>query len=60
VLLFGVVMSPVYLMLAGWVFGRPREIRLPLVGLGFLAGFTVLAWGGLALFGWGVQVAFFR
>lgn len=50
-LLFGVVLTPVYLMLAGWALGRPREARLPLIGAGFLAGFTVLAWGGMALFG---------
>jgi hypothetical protein len=60
VLLFGVVFLPVYLMLAGWVFGRPRELRLPLIGVGFLAGFTALAWGSMALFAWGVDVAFFR
>ena len=51
ILIFGIVLAPVYLMLAGWVFGRPREVRLPLVGLGFLTGFTVLAWGGMAVFG---------
>jgi hypothetical protein len=49
-LLFGVVLAPVYLMLAGWLLGRPRELRLPLIGLGFLAGFTLLAWGAMALF----------
>lgn len=60
VLLFGIVFLPVYLMLAGWILGRPRELRLPLIGLGFLAGFTVLAWGGLALLAWGIDTAFFR
>jgi hypothetical protein len=49
-LLFGIVLAPVYLMLAGWVLGRPREARLPLIGVGFLAGFIALAWGGMALF----------
>jgi hypothetical protein len=58
VLLFGVVLSPVYLMLAGWILGRPREVRLPLIGLGFLAGFTVLAWGGMAAFGLLVELLF--
>jgi hypothetical protein len=51
ILLFGIVLTPVYLMLAGWFLGRPREARLPLIGVGFLAGFTVLAWGGMALLG---------
>jgi hypothetical protein len=50
ILIFGIVFSPVYLMLAGWVFGRPRELRLPLLGIGFLVGFMALAWGGMAVF----------
>jgi hypothetical protein len=50
-LLFGIVLAPVYLMLAGWFLGRPCEARLPLIGVGFLAGFTARAWGGMALFG---------
>lgn len=59
ILIFGIVLSPVYLMLAGWLFGRPREVRLPLIGIGFLVGFTVLAWGGLAVFGLLVDRVFF-
>ncbi len=59
ILIFGIVLSPVYLMLAGWIFGRPRELRLPLIGIGLLVGFTVLAWGGMALFGLIVELAFF-
>lgn len=48
-LLLGIVFAPFYLMLAGWVFGRPRECRLPLIGIGFLLGLTVVAWGGMAV-----------
>ena len=59
VLIFGIVLSPVYLMLIGWLFGRPRELRMPLIGIGYLAGFTVLAWGGLAVFGWVLGLAYF-
>ena len=33
-LLFGVVLTPLYLMLAGWIFDRPRQLRLPLIGVG--------------------------
>lgn len=50
-LLLGIVLSPLYLMLAGWALGEPREWRLPLIGIGFLVGLTVLAWGGMAIFG---------
>lgn len=58
-LLLGVVFTPFYLMMAGWLFGRPREWRMPLIGLGFMVGLTVLAWGGMAIFGWLLQVAVF-
>jgi hypothetical protein len=50
-LLLGIVFAPFYLTLAGWFLGRPRDLRLPLIGLGFLIGLTALAWGGMALFG---------
>lgn len=49
-LLLGIVFSPFYLMLAGWFLSRPRGLRLPLIGVGFLVGLTALAWGGMALF----------
>ena len=48
-LLFGIVLLPVYLMLFGWFLGKPRDLRLPLVGTGVLVGLVVLAWGGLYL-----------
>lgn len=49
-LLLGIVFAPFYLMLGGWFLSRPRQWRLPLIGLGFLIGLTAVAWGGLALF----------
>jgi hypothetical protein len=58
-LLLGIVFAPFYLMLAGWFLGRPREIRMPLIGLGFLVGLTVLAWGAMALFAFALRIAFF-
>jgi hypothetical protein len=60
VLLLGVVLSPVYLMLIRWFVGRPRQLRLPLVGIGLLAGFTALSWGGMAVFAWMVGATFFE
>lgn len=58
-LLLGVVFAPFYLTLAGWVFGRPRDLRLPLVGMGFLVGLTAVAWGGMALVALLFHVAFY-
>lgn len=58
-LLVGIVFAPTYLMLAGWFLGRPRELRMPLIGLGFLIGLTTLAWGGMALFGLLLHIVFY-
>jgi hypothetical protein len=58
-LILGVVFAPVYLMLAGWLFGRPRELRLPLIGIGFLFGLTILAWGGMAVLAVVLDLMFF-
>lgn len=48
-LLFGIVLLPVYLMLIGWFFAGPRDLRLPMIGTVVLVGLVVLAWGGLYL-----------
>ena len=33
---FGVVLAPLYLVLAGWLLGQPRDNRTVLIGLAFL------------------------
>lgn len=48
ILIFGVILAPVYLMLIGWFTGRPRELRLPLLGVAILTSVTVGLWAGLA------------
>jgi hypothetical protein len=58
-LLLGIVFAPFYLTLLGWFLGRPRDLRLPLIGLGFLVGLTALAWGGMALFAILLQLVFY-
>jgi hypothetical protein len=58
-LMFGIVLSPLYLMLLGWFLDRPREVRPALIGVGFLVGFTVAAWGAAALFAFALRVVFF-
>ena len=47
VLLFGIVMSPIYLMFVGWFLGKPRDLRLPLIATGVFVGLVVVAWLGL-------------
>ncbi len=59
ILILGIIFAPVYLMLIGWFLGRPRSLRLPLIGVSYLVVFTVAMWGGLALFAAALDVAFF-
>jgi ABC-type transport system involved in cytochrome bd biosynthesis fused ATPase/permease subunit len=59
ILIFGVVMLPVYMMLVGWFAGKPRELRMPLLGVGILASVTVGLWAGLAVLGAVVGLIFF-
>ena len=59
ILIFGVVMAPVYMMLIGWFAGSPRELRTPLLGVGILASVTVGLWAGLALLGAALGLLFF-
>jgi hypothetical protein len=59
ILIFGVVLLPVYIMLVGWFAGEPRDLRTPLLGVGILASVTVGLWGGLAIFGGLLGLLFF-
>lgn len=59
ILILGIVFAPVYVMLIGWFLGRPRSLRLPLIGVGYLLTITAGMWGGLALFAAALDVAFF-
>jgi hypothetical protein len=46
-LIFGIVLLPIYLMIAAWFIGTPRDNDKNLLGLVYLAGLTVALWGGL-------------
>jgi hypothetical protein len=46
-LIFGIVLLPVYAMLAAWVLGRPTDRKRVLLGVGYLAGLTTTLWGSL-------------
>lgn len=58
-LIFGIILLPVYIVLLGWFFGKPRSSRLALMGVGYLVGLTILLWGGLAILAELIGVAFF-
>ncbi len=60
ILIFGVVLLPVYIMLIGWFAGEPRQLKTPLLGVGILVSVTVGLWGGLAVFAALLGLVFFR
>lgn len=49
VVVFGIILLPVYVMVAGWFLGEPRDLRVPTLAFGYLVGFTVLIMLGLAV-----------
>lgn len=46
-LIFGIILAPVYVVLAAWFLGEPRDTRTALLGVGYLVGLTVLLWAGM-------------
>ncbi|MHB9288166.1 hypothetical protein ACKVMT_14150 [Halobacteriales archaeon Cl-PHB] len=46
-LIFGIVLAPIYVMIAAWFLGRPRDPKKALLGVTYLAGLTVSLWGSL-------------
>lgn len=50
-LVFGVVLLPLYLVLAGWFLGEPRDTKHAAVGVFFLAGIAVATIVALWLMG---------
>lgn len=48
-LIFGIVLLPVYMVLLGWFLGKPRNLRLSLMAVGYVAALTALLWAGLAV-----------
>lgn len=59
VLILGVILAPVYLMLAGWFLERPRNPRLALIGVAHLIAITVAMWTGGAVIAYLIGLAFF-
>jgi len=47
VLMFGIVLVPVYAMVAGWFAGEPKDASVAMLGLGYIATFVGALWGGL-------------
>lgn len=49
--IFGIIMLPVYAMIAGWLIGKPRDYRTVVMTFGYVFGFIVLVVAGLFVLG---------
>ncbi len=46
-LIFGVVLVPIYVMVAAWFLGSPRDSKTGLMGVTYLVGITAQMWIGM-------------
>ncbi|MFB6270355.1 MAG: hypothetical protein ABEH83_10445 [Halobacterium sp.] len=58
-LIFGIVLAPVYVMLAAWYLGDPSDRSTAALGVTYLAGITTALWGGLFVVTMLIKFAFF-
>ncbi|WP_418281717.1 hypothetical protein [Halorubrum sp. DTA98] len=49
--IFGIIMLPVYVMIAGWLLGKPRDFRSIGITFGYMAVFVFALIAGLAVLG---------
>jgi hypothetical protein len=59
VIIFGIVLLPVYLMLAAWFVGDPRKLDSGLLGVTYLVGLTTALWTSLFVATVVIDVLFF-
>ena len=45
--IFAIILVPVYIMLAAWFLGKPRDTSSGLLGVGYLVGLTTSMWVGM-------------
>lgn len=57
--IFGIVLLPIYIMLAAWFLGKPRDAKKGLLGVVYLAGLTTSIWGGLFVVTMVIKFLFF-
>jgi hypothetical protein len=58
-LIFGVVLVPVYVMVAAWFLGEPRDTSTGLLGIGYLVGITAQMWIGMFILTMIIGVVFY-
>jgi hypothetical protein len=58
-LIFAIVLLPIYIMVAAWFLGEPRDGKKALLGVGYLAGLTTVLWGSLFVATMVIKFVFF-
>lgn len=58
-LIFGVILVPVYVMVAAWFLGEPRDTSTGLLGVGYLVGITAQMWIGMFILTMIIGVVFY-
>lgn len=59
ILIFGVVLVPVYVMIAAWFAGKPRDTSSGLLGISYLVGITAQMWIGMLILTLIISVVFY-
>ncbi|WP_265111539.1 hypothetical protein [Halosolutus halophilus] len=58
-LIFGVILVPVYIMVAAWFLGAPRNTRTGLLGVSYLVGITAQMWIGMFILTMLIAIVFY-
>ena len=54
--IFGIIMLPVYVMIVGWLVGKPRDYRTVAMTFGYVITFVAALVVGLAVLGAAISI----
>lgn len=55
-IIFGIIMLPVYVMIVGWLVGKPRDYRTVAMTFGYVIAFVAALVVGLAVLGAAISI----
>jgi hypothetical protein len=58
-LIFAVILVPIYVMVAAWFLGEPRETKAGLLGVSYLVGITAQMWIGMFVLTMLIAIVFY-
>lgn len=58
-LIFAVILVPVYVMIAAWFLGQPKDTKTGLMGVSYLVGITAQMWIGMFILTMIIAVVFY-